>query len=307
MEKAPVELPPGSGDDVYHDESTPAQFIAHLEQQKQASSRRTLIIVAVILLVGVVVIGTVLGITLTKNESNTSTTMKPTFSPTSITSPVASPVAPALAENPTSSPVSPVTAAPSPRPVTASPTVITGSAAPTMTIFGVLQSVALNGGAEFLNSTSYQSMARTSIVLSFRVFEEWQIVQRYALGCIYFATFGVMHQFTRRSETQWKNSTRWLTAAEECTWYGITCNNDKRVVGINLAGNNVTGSFPREVILLRETLTSLNIGDNNIFNKDSEVVFLGQLTNLGKSSCNICVGLLLNQYSLTYTSSQLHR
>lgn len=299
METAPMELPPGSADNVHQNDSLPAQYLAHLEQQKQATSRRTILIVAAVLLVGAAVIGTVLGITLTKNQSNSSTTMKPTLSPTSITSPVA--------VNPTSSPIK---ASRSPRPLTAPPTIGTATAAPTTRIFGVIQSVALNGGAEFLNTT-YQSKARAAVVFSNRGYEDWQIIQRYALGCIYVATFGVMHKFTRATETQWKNSTGWLSSTEECTWYGIICNDDQRVVGINLAANNLTGSFPREVILLRGTLTFLNIGDNNIFNKDSEVVFLGQLTNLGKSLCDItvrvCVGLLLNQQSLTLTTSQLYR
>jgi Leucine-rich repeat (LRR) protein len=277
MEKTSATPPPGSADDDDHEESLPRQFIEHLERQKQIAGRRTILIVIAVLLVGAAVIGTVLGITLTKNESNSSTTMKPTLSP-SLPPSKTSPVAPAFAEKPTSSPV--VSSA---RPAITSPTFAAASLAPTTAILGVIQSVALNGGAEFLNTTSYQIKARSAVVLSNRVDEDWQVIQRYALGCIYFATYGVMHQFTIGTETKWKNSTGWLTSAEECTWYGIICNSDQRVVAINLARNRVTGTFPREVILLKDTLTVLNIGDNKIFNKDSEVVFLGQLTNLGKT------------------------
>ena len=63
---------------------------------------------------------------------------------------------------------------------------------------------------------------------------------------------------------------------------------------INLAANNLTGTFPREVILLNETLTVFDIGSNNIFNKGDGMVFLRQLTNLGKSSWDVtaCVGYL---------------
>lgn len=106
------------------------------------------------------------------------------------------------------------------------------------------------------------------------------MIQRYVLGCIYFATNGIMNGFSSSTETRWKNTTGWMSSAEECTWYGITCNSNQRVMGINLAANNLTGTFPREVILLNETLTVFDIGSNNIFNKGDGMVFLRQLTNL---------------------------
>jgi hypothetical protein len=153
----------------------------------------------------------------------------------------------------------------------------------------LLKSIALNGGAEFLNKTTYQSKSLATIELSTRNDEDWQVIQRYVLGCIYFATNGIMNEFASPNETQWKNSTGWVTSADECSWHGITCNVAQRVVGINLASNNMTGSFPREVILLNETLTVFDIGGNNIFNNEVAVVFLRQLTNLGKLSCNVVV------------------
>ena len=47
--------------------------------------------------------------------------------------------------------------------------------------------------------------------------------QRYALVTMYFSTFG----------DDWNESSGWLTAAHECTWFGISCNGDQ-LAGIAL-------------------------------------------------------------------------
>ena len=47
--------------------------------------------------------------------------------------------------------------------------------------------------------------------------------QRYALVTMYFSTFG----------DDWNENSGWLTAAHECTWFGISCNGDQ-LTGIDL-------------------------------------------------------------------------
>lgn len=52
----------------------------------------------------------------------------------------------------------------------------------------LIESVALEGGAEFEDSTSYQSMALAFVVTGPADFSDAQLIQRYALACIFFAT-----------------------------------------------------------------------------------------------------------------------
>jgi hypothetical protein len=42
----------------------------------------------------------------------------------------------------------------------------------------------------------------------------------------------------------WIHQSGWLTSSDECTWSGITCNNDGVLIGINLSDNNLTGTLP---------------------------------------------------------------
>jgi hypothetical protein len=53
--------------------------------------------------------------------------------------------------------------------------------------------------------------------------------QRYALATMYYSTNG----------DDWRNNQEWLSAAPECDWYKITCNEDGQVVAINL------GTYPK--------------------------------------------------------------
>ena len=114
-------------------------------------------------------------------------------------------------------------------------------------------------------------------------YDDLQLVQRYALGCIYYATFGVTNPISDEDETEWGDSEGWVTDADECTWFGVACNADGLVDELRLGNNNITGTFPNEVILLAESLTVFQIGENRVWNKDEQVEFLGELVNLGKS------------------------
>lgn len=91
--------------------------------------------------------------------------------------------------------------------------------------------VALFGGTEFVDPESYQSKAFDWLDSSFQSnFTDDELVQRYALASIYFATNGVSTSFTNSSLGNgvifpWNNNENWLTAASECTWYGVSCQN----------------------------------------------------------------------------------
>jgi hypothetical protein len=182
---------------------------------------------------------------------------------------------------PTQSPVRAPVAIPGPTaPTTPKPT-----KPPTISpIRRVLTNVSLHGGAEFNSPKSYQSKALAWLEGSSQSYTRYQLIQRYALGCIHFATSGIIHRFANPTETAWKNSTKWVSEAEECTWYGVSCNANMQVTGLRLNQNNLTGTFPNETILLANTLTVLEIGDNNIWNRLAQVNFLGKLVNLGKPS-----------------------
>jgi hypothetical protein len=68
-------------------------------------------------------------------------------------------------------------------------------------------------------------------------------IERDALIAIYNATNG----------SNWTTNTNWNTAEPVSTWYMVTVENN-RVVGIDLSGNNLTGTIPSEVGNLTELI-----------------------------------------------------
>ena len=50
----------------------------------------------------------------------------------------------------------------------------------------------------------------------------------------------------------WKNKTNWLTGNNPCNWFGVSCNADSRVIGINLGYNNLNGTLPASLGNLSE-------------------------------------------------------
>ncbi|MBN2432264.1 MAG: hypothetical protein JXQ27_12365 [Acidobacteria bacterium] len=79
---------------------------------------------------------------------------------------------------------------------------------------------------------------------------------------------------------QWSNKENWLGAAgTECTWHGVTCDNDgNHVVEINLSYNNLTGSIPSAISALT-SMHSFSLYYNQIEGPiPSE---MGSLSNLG--------------------------
>jgi hypothetical protein len=63
------------------------------------------------------------------------------------------------------------------------------------------------------------------------ILNQWDDVERYALMDLYNSSGG----------TRWLHSEGWGTSRPFNTWYGVTVNKQGRVVGLQLASNNLSG------------------------------------------------------------------
>jgi hypothetical protein len=162
---------------------------------------------------------------------------------------------------------------------------------------------ALQGGTEFADPTSYQSLAlqRVEEQVGVEDFTDAKIVQYYVLYCIYIATNGVPNEITDTDPRftdvttfpEWLISTGWTeTTVDPCNgWFGIDCE-DSQVTVIALFDNVLTGKFPPEVSLLASdgerstgagSLVGIDLFNNEFLFNDfdnSWMTFLG--TRLGK-------------------------
>jgi len=84
------------------------------------------------------------------------------------------------------------------------------------------------------------------------------LIERYILIVFYFSTNGI----------GWNDNTNWLTDADYCSWYGISCSNGfldsmYRIEGIYLGMNKLRGIIPEELSSL-QNLLSLSLFSNKI-------------------------------------------
>lgn len=158
--------------------------------------------------------------------------------PAPVVAPTAAPVVP-----PTEAPV-----APTPAPIAGPPIVLQA-----------IQPVALQGGNEFADPTSYQAqaLARTEETLGINEQSPAKIIQYYALYSVYTATNGVSNIITESEGILdvpgWIVSAGWdAGTTDPCsgTWFGVACNADGQVKSLDLFSNLLTGQFPPEVTLL---------------------------------------------------------
>jgi len=194
-------------------------------------------------------------------ESTSEPTGKPTGLPTK--SPTKAPTKKPTTSSPTKAPTKKPTSSPTKAPTTSNPTVtptLSPTSSPTKAnrlggqgddiiplisiLQGRIEPNSYYGGAEFEDPISYQMKAL------FRVEEqdgvEWvsdhTLLQYYILYCIYYSANGA----------NWKSNTGW----EESTlgpcsgWFGISCDEENNIVGINLYDNGLNGLLPPEVSLL---------------------------------------------------------
>ena len=107
------------------------------------------------------------------------------------------------------------------------------------------------------------------------------------MACVYYSTFAVPTVATDAflgngvTPAGWDRVDEWLSSADVCSWYGLTCDSEFRVTAMDLGDNYLTGMFPREVTLVNETLTSLTLTANPVFNDgDYYLEFLAELPAL---------------------------
>ncbi len=62
----------------------------------------------------------------------------------------------------------------------------------------------------------------------------------------------------------WNRADKWFENCEPCTWSGIRCNQDDRVIAIGLRSNGLSGRLPDELEQL-EFLSTLSLPLNNLF------------------------------------------
>jgi myosin heavy subunit len=100
----------------------------------------------------------------------------------------------------------------------------------------------LGDGTEFDDPESYQSKAYTWLQADPALggYSEERTLQRYAVACIYYATYAVRTLITdivNESEEippGWKFTTGWLSNQTECDWLGLVCDEGDRVSQIDL-------------------------------------------------------------------------
>ena len=176
-------------------------------------------------------------------------------------------------------------------PETTTTTTTAATTATTSEVMDILMAHARYHGVEFQDANSYQSRAARWVeeTAQVGVHSPERLVQRYALACVYFASNGVRSFYTDEifgvgtEPRGWIDESGWIVDADECGWYRISCNADGFVTKIELHQNRLTGQFPPEVALLKDSLEVVDLYQNPIYNKGAQNNdWLGELTNLQK-------------------------
>ncbi|GAB3888943.1 beta strand repeat-containing protein [Spirosoma agri] len=140
-------------------------------------------------------------------------------------------------------------------------TPVTGQTSATLTLSNVQTSQ--SGAYRVVVSNSVNSLTSTAFNLTVTPFSsDYQ-----PLVDLYNATNGA----------SWTRNDNWLSGCSPCGWYGVTCDGNNRVTGINLIGNNLSGTLPASLSAL-SALTSLELGANTL--TGGIPTGIGSLTNL---------------------------
>jgi len=79
----------------------------------------------------------------------------------------------------------------------------------------------------------------------------------------------------------WSNNTGWLgEAGTECDWFGVQCDQQDALTGLNLANNNLTGELPA-ALWSASTLQFLSLHSNNLSGALPDAQTFAALTQLG--------------------------
>lgn len=99
--------------------------------------------------------------------------------------------------------------------------------------------------------------------------------------------------YNNNGGTNWVNKNGWQDGANGsscnvCTWYGVTCNEQNRVIGINLASNNITGSSIPASFSTLTYLNTLSLYNNQLSGSIPSVLYnFGFLISLDLGSNNL--------------------
>lgn len=115
-------------------------------------------------------------------------------------------------------------------------------------------------------------------------YDDDQRLQRYALACFFYATYAVRNAYVTQ-QVPWTTAEKWLSEEHECDWEGITCsdssaNGNRVVTHIQLEEHRISGTIPLDLVLLRESLTSLVLTNNLIFMEGDALLVFSYLENL---------------------------
>lgn len=103
--------------------------------------------------------------------------------------------------------------------------------------------------------------------------ESPSLVQRHSLA-LFFIKMNGLHWTLEDNQ-------KWMTPDHECTWFGVTCNEYKDVVALQLWNANLDGSIPKELLSLT-MLRTLSLPENSIHGElpAETFKFMSKLTDL---------------------------
>jgi hypothetical protein len=131
------------------------------------------------------------------------------------------------------------------------------------------------------NAHQYKAFTWLTENASLDDYEDSKKIQRFALACLYYATYQVTNVYIENPEP-WFQDESWMTDTDECEWIGIHCNSDKRVHSIVLEQNKLSGILPMELALLKHSIKGLDLTSNNLFMGGDDLDVFGHLTMLEK-------------------------
>ncbi len=53
--------------------------------------------------------------------------------------------------------------------------------------------------------------------------------------------------YNNNGGANWINKEGWMDKGDHCDWENIACNDDKRIVLMQMGGNNISGNFPTDL------------------------------------------------------------
>lgn len=96
---------------------------------------------------------------------------------------------------------------------------------------------------------------------------------------------------------KWEATTGWLSADDECSWTGVSCNLDNEVVNISLKGKNLDGDLSSGMVPIN-SLTSLTLDQNSLHGTlPTEIVSFSNLQELSLQ-VNAITGTIPNEWGM---------